>query len=630
MKPTILRLSGVLGLALLWSPSAHALSCDEIMNMVNVNVPAAIVVQTISESGEQFSADDIRCLTNEGAPADVVAAAKGQMAKAEPKEEPKDEEAAPKKSNSSSKSADEEEYDKTEAIGSKSRSGKDLKDLPEEGDEEEGGRDPEALEDAVKAYQAKKPLTSSYALAEMLKENQFPEKESKILYYLARSLYDLGMYHSSQYYFIEVLKKGPSDPYFKYALPKLVAIAHYTGDESDLARIVAKIPPEEFPRSARPQLYYLLGVRLYEQDKLTEARKYFDQVSDKSDLYTRSKYFAGVIYNKQGKLKSAVRSFTDVVRTEGSAATQQELEDLNRLRDLSLLNIARIYYGIEQYDEANKYYTNVPRNSRYWPESLFESAWANFLLNDLNGTLGQLLTLESPFYKEEEFIPEATILRALTFFNLCEYDDVDRLLLDFDARHRPMHTEMRDFLKQYSSEEGKKLADQAFDRYFGDRPADTALPKSLFAYLLRDQELAGIVNHLQAMDKEEELIDSQKSQWKDGVGENLHKVIAEDRERLKRRAGLALLSEMVTLTTYLGDLLTQAEIIRFEVVDARRGILNYMMQNQDLKETSKADELDFATSANRIYWPFNGEFWQDELGYYRYTEQGSCDKTAGR
>ena len=39
------------------------------------------------------------------------------------------------------------------------------------------------------------------------------------------SLYDLGMYHSAQYYFIEVLKKGPSNPYFKYALPKLVAIS---------------------------------------------------------------------------------------------------------------------------------------------------------------------------------------------------------------------------------------------------------------------------------------------------------------------------------------------------------------------------------------------------------------------
>jgi hypothetical protein len=34
--------------------------------------------------------------------------------------------------------------------------------------------------------------------------------------------------------------------------------------------------------------------------------------------------------------------------------------------------------------------------------------------------------------------------------------------------------------------------------------------------------------------------------------------------------------------------------------------------------------IDFATQTDIIYWPFNGEFWQDELAYYRYTEQGSC------
>jgi hypothetical protein len=27
---------------------------------------------------------------------------------------------------------------------------------------------------------------------------------------------------------------------------------------------------------------------------------------------------------------------------------------------------------------------------------------------------------------------------------------------------------------------------------------------------------------------------------------------------------------------------------------------------------------------NFIFWPFNGEFWVDELGFYYYTETGSC------
>lgn len=614
MRNHLVPVAVTTALALVVAPKAWALNCDELMNMVDVNVPTSIIVQTIESSGESFTADDIRCLTNKGAPQDVIDAAKGTMAAAAPKEE--EEDAPPPSSKPSTKSSD---FDDSDAIGGTSR----LEDKG--GDEEEDtARDPEKLEDAIKAFEAKKPLTASLMFHEMLQDNQFPDKESKILYYMGRSLFDLQMYHSAQYYFIEVLKKGPSNPYFKYALPKLVTIAKFTGDESDLTRIVTKVPPEEFPRSARNQFYYLLGTRLYEEGKLTDARKYFGQVSDKSDLFTKSKYFEGIIYTKQEKLKSAVRSYTDVVKTKAEAQTQQELEELDRLRDLSIMNIARIYFSIDRFDDANNWYGNVPRTSEYWPEALFESAYSNFVISDLNLSLGQILTVESPFYSEDEFLPEASILKALTFFNLCEFKDVERILTDFDNEYRPVHEEMKDTLKLYSTDEGKKLADQAFDRYFGSKPKDTLMPKSMFNKFLRNQELSGIVTHLEAMDREEALIDAQKSQWKDSIGEQLHKVIAEDRERLKKRAGLLLLREMAQEANYLGDLLTQSQIIKFEVVDAKRADYQYKLTSQDLQDTSKEYQLDFATSSDRIYWPFNGEFWQDELGYYRYTEQGSC------
>ena len=66
------------------------------------------------------------------------------------------------------------------------------------------------------------------------------------------------------------------------------------------------------------------------------------------------------------------------------------------------------------------------------------------------------------------------------------------------------------------------------------------------------------------------------------------------------------------------------EIVRFEVIDAQRVDYQYKFQNPDLANLSGRVDLDFATATDFIYWPFNGEFWRDELGYYHYTEPGSC------
>ncbi len=605
------------------SGQALALSCDEIMNMVNVNVPTHIVVQTMEDSGQQFTNADVRCLIGQGAPPEVVNTAKNLSATPDAVAPPAEE------SRESDRSNERDAYEEQEQIGEdrRRRRRSAYEDLPEEGaDQGSATACDREIEDAIDAFRAKKPLASSKMLYDLLEKDACPTQTTRIHYYLARTLYELKMYHSAQHYFMQVVRKGPASKYFKHALPKLVAIARYTDNNSELQRVVHKIPPSEYPRQAKNHLLYLMGIRLYDQDSLSDARRYFAQISTKSDLYLRSKYFEGVIFNQQGRLKSAVKAFRDVIRdAEGlQIYSEKDLQAVNDLTDLSLLNVARIYYSIQRFGEASKYYSLVPRTSNYWADALFEQAWSTFMQNDLNATLGLILTVRSPYYSEDEFLPEADLLRALTFFNLCEYGQVERELLAFEGRIGPMFDEMKEFTEKYRTSEGRKLADQAYDAYMESTPHSSTLPTSLFKKFLRNKDFSALVRHLQLMDSEETRIDAQKSLWKNSVGKHLKQVIAKDRQRYKRRAGLLLLSEMARTSQYLGDLLTQSEIIRFEVVSAQRADYAYKMQNPNLRDQFSGMTLDFATSVEYIYWPFNGEFWEDELGYYRYTEQGSC------
>ena len=104
---------------------------------------------------------------------------------------------------------------------------------------------------------------------------------------------------------------------------------------------------------------------------------------------------------------------------------------------------------------------------------------------------------------------------------------------------------------------------------------------------------------------------------------HLKKIIEKDRSGTRSGPAWRCCRRWPSQYRYLGDLLSQSQIIRFEIVDAQRVDYEFKMQNPDV-DVPREKKVDFATSKDIIYWPFNGEFWEDELGYYRYTEHGSC------
>lgn len=613
----------VVGLAMVSLP-ASAITCDEIVNMARVNVPANIVVSTIQTSGTRFTPADITCLQNAQMPPEIVGAAQAQAAAAAPMP------VAPAPAGTPLAPAPapvapmpQPAMPALPGLGDETLGN----DIPmETGAPSAEGADPKVLETLIAAARAGKHLTATKGLYDLLKQNKYPTYETKITYYLAKSLFELEMYHSAQHYFMQVVRRGPQNPYFKYALPRLAAIADLTGNDTELLRVVHKIPPEAFPRNAQDHLYYLLGRKHFERGNLSQSIENFKRVSAKSETFMRAKYYEGVVLNEQKKLRSAVAAFREVVQAEVKVTNTdprhvQEIEDL---KDLAIMNIARVYYGLQRFDNADNYYQLVDRDSSYWPDSLFERGWSNFMKYDLNSTLGLLLTANSPYFSDQEFNPELTILRALTYWSLCDYNEVERLLIAFEKETIPQANELKAFLEQYKTEQGQQLADKAFDAYFVDGTAQTQLPKALFHRVLRNRDLASLVRHIDMMDEEIEAIDRQKEAWSATLGDELKQIIAKDRARYKKRAGLTMLSELAEQSATLDDLLGQSEIIRFEVVDAQRKDYEFKVSNADIGALDERT-IDFATSADTVYWPFNGEFWKDELGYYKYTEEPQCN-----
>jgi hypothetical protein len=598
-----------------FSANAHALSCDDIMNLVKYGVPTSSILQTMK--GNRFSEEDVRCLVSKGAPAEVVAKAASMIEQANSEAAPPPPQAEEKKG-----------MDDYQDFGGQGSSGSADDGLSDDG--ELGGSQPEEIRKAKKLLQSKKAASASYILYGLLKDKTYPDRVTEIDYYLARSLTELKMYHSAQHHYLKVVAVGPKNQYFSSALARMVSIARLTGDDYDLKKSIVKykITPDLFPRKAKSHLHYLLGVLYYDSGELAIAKSNFEKVSPNSSTFLKARYIEGVIYSEQEKLKSAVRAFRDVYRERERIEPRDEREAkvIDDLTDLALINIASIYFSLGQtssYVEAAGYFEKVDRRSDYWPEALFRDAWAQYHIGNYDETLGRLLTLESPFYKENQYIPEAYVLKAITYYSVCDYRRVEKIVNDFDAKFKPMRDEMTQVIDQYSTPEGKKIAYEIWNTYFGEKTdGKTALNKAFFNKILRNQELSGISRHIDIMNNEIVLIDAQKPAWKDEVGEYMKKVIEQDKLRYQKRAGKLLLREMKTQEESLKYLINQAAFINLDLSEAK--IKEYKKKaNIQAANFDEKFQVNFATSSEFIYWPFNGEFWSDELGYYKI-KHGTC------
>ncbi|MFT4977684.1 MAG: tetratricopeptide (TPR) repeat protein [Myxococcota bacterium] len=209
-------------------------------------------------------------------------------------------------------------------------------------------------------------------------------------YHLSASLLEQGLTASAEALLLEVVRAGPEEPLFPYALAKLADISELTGDSVELRRIVGAMEPADFPPTARSILHYHHRARdLYRRGELTFAREAIEEVTPGSPEHPRALLLDGSIAVEQHKYRTAVRSFVYAVHNEGAD---------EELRAHAVLNIARVYYGLARYSDAENYYSMVSRDSAVWPTALVERAWARFMTDEPATARGGLITLASPHF----------------------------------------------------------------------------------------------------------------------------------------------------------------------------------------------------------------------------------------
>lgn len=352
-------------------------------------------------------------------------------------------------------------------------------------------------------------------------------------------------------------------------------------------------------------------------DVIADVRKLVSQVPPDSKYYPRGKYLEGLANFLEGNDQLAVDSFRNVIQLLNPR--KGKLSD-TKLREQAFMSLARAHYGYQQFRAAAYYYGKIDKKSDAWLDSLFESSWAYYRLEDYEKALGNLVTLHSPFFVGE-YYPEATILEAVVYFENCRYDQVKTMLRAFDKRYRPLMESMKKLSEQNLS------SDQYYTRLAELQKAKDLSGQQLVRILnvaLSDQEVRRADSSVREVEAEIAHVAKLPKSLADSA---YAKVTTDDLKTVLKsrqaRAGDLARAKIDREYLHLRDLVGQAYRIQFETVTVEKTTLEAKISGEDTGNSRKY-AYSVATDDEKQYWPFDGEYWYDELGTYQYSMGSGC------
>ena len=236
-----------------------------------------------------------------------------------------------------------------------------------------------------------------------------------------------------------VLRRGPAAPYWGPAHRRAVDVAIDTRDHAGvLARLEAIKTADPIPPSAAGERSYLRGRAAYDAGKLADAEGELVLISKQSRLYSSAVYLRGVIRARQGKYRESAEAMCEVAGTEDTDKITFVVDDRYfTIKDLARLGLGRIAHEQGEYDDAYYHYFQIPDDSAYLPDALFEASWSMYQKREL-ATARDLVKEFLTTFPSSPLWPEASLLAGYVELADCKFDPSQKWYDELTAKLQPI------------------------------------------------------------------------------------------------------------------------------------------------------------------------------------------------
>ena len=496
---------------------------------------------------------------------------------------------------------------------------------------------------------------------------EIPGDTGRGQFWLGKTLYKLGFFSAALSVFDEIVVAGPSHPFHKLTLPWLASLSRELPEGAEVLQKIGTYKPTDLEDEAfdevRDELYYLLGRFYYQKGDLAQGIALLDQVPQNSDYYIPGQFFLGVAHTREFKGEPAVSAFKNVLRRslelqEAEAANAKKnkkeaklakrkakksrkgkkkkkkkrkdktateitfLQEMQQYEHLAALGLSNIFYMVGKFDLAIKYLDKIPLDSRYYLDAVHWAAWTEFRQVELdeakaNGhyqrTLGYVHTLNAPFF-EDYLYPDALKLKAVTYYFNCRYDSAKFTVDEFNRKYPQTMADLQAILDK--APEDFQLYDLANDIVNEESDLDPFV-EQVAQKALQDKTLAKYFAYVEELETETELYESMSGNFKNaGIGERVTEDLDLALSAARERTGAEARQRISTQIKVIKSLNVEMIKVEYEILERRKAqkALEQIAPKPDRPEIDKEHEI----------YKYNGEYWQDELGYYRYEVSSIC------
>lgn len=383
------------------------------------------------------------------------------------------------------------------------------------------------------------------------------------------------------------------------------------------------LPANILEKSNAPTVRYILAKKAFRLGKYDQALKYLERrIEDWHPVKPFALLLEASAYAVSKREDKSLAVFRECVEV----ADQQikKVEDKDRLRQLKItrdycvVGTPRAQFAMQKWDLAYSSYLDLPKSSYIWPEILFEEAWNSFYLKDYNRTLGKLVTYKAPVF-DYTFNPEIEVLKALSYMELCLWDDSKKTVESFYTQYETENVKYKKFIDSLGKDYRQYyllVKDRADGKYRENQILSTAL-----ASIGRDPAYLELYS---AFNDGRDEIEKLKSLSNDGLKAALNDNLRESLNLQRNLIGSYVRGQLQLYAAQVARSFEDMSYIKLEVLSKRKTELYDDVAIREPNGRARGDVAHLRRTDKQYFWTFNGEFWADELGDYVFSLKSEC------